>query len=69
MDIFSVTPTPQTFPVSTKKSRCASLTILILFISYVAFDLYTFIVNNPPTLNILNLPLPQTVLKYIETGV
>ena len=54
LDIFTFVPIPQSYPVSTKRSKIGSLILIALFLVYVIYDLVTFITNNPPRINSYN---------------
>ena len=51
LDIFPYVPTPQTYAVSTKKSKCGSIVLIILFFAYVINDFIYFLINNTPKIN------------------
>ena len=54
LDIFTFVPIPQSYPVSTKRSKCGSITLLIVFLGYVIYDFVSFVTDNPPRLNSYN---------------
>ena len=51
IDVLNYTPIPQKFGISTNKSRIGSVIILLLIIAYFAVDLYFYITNSIPTIN------------------
>ena len=51
VDIFSFIPVPKSRPVSTRCSLIGSGLIFAIFLSYLVYDLVTFITNNPPIPN------------------
>lgn len=61
IDIFSFIPVPQTRPVSTKRSKCGSIILIIIFVAYVVYDFVELILNNAPKVNTYELPLSSTV--------
>ena len=48
LDFFSFIPVPVDQPVSTKRSLIGSVIFIILFLIYIAVDLYQFLSENPP---------------------
>lgn len=51
IDVFSYVPVPHTFPVSSTKSKVASVVIIAILLGYIIFDFYQFIANNIPIIN------------------
>lgn len=51
LDIFKFIPVPQTLPVSTKRSKCGSILLIVIFLAYVVYDFVELFLNNPPKVN------------------
>jgi len=56
-------PTPKASDVSTKRSVIGSITLLVIFLSYVVTSFVLFVTNNPPRINATNVPLNDQVSK------
>ena len=72
IDIFSYIPVPQSYPVSTKRSRIGSILLILLFVAYVTYDFVQFIINNTPRINSFQTgisttpyPVPQMAIGFI----
>jgi hypothetical protein len=61
IDFFSFLPVPKDELVSTKASMIGSVLFLILFFSYIGFSFYTFIVDNPPSIQTYNTQLDDSI--------
>jgi len=48
IDIFSFIPVPKDDAVSTKQSLIGTAVFFILFFTYIIFDFYQFVTENPP---------------------
>ena len=48
VDIFSFIPVPKDDPVSTRQSLIGTAVFFVLFLTYVVFDFYQFVAENPP---------------------
>ncbi|CAD8074921.1 unnamed protein product [Paramecium sonneborni] len=51
IDLFSMIPTPKTYPVSTKRSLIGTFIFIFLFASYIISSFVLFIIDNVPRLN------------------
>ncbi|CAD8070374.1 unnamed protein product [Paramecium sonneborni] len=51
VDLFSMIPTPKTYPVSTKRSLIGTFVFIFLFASYIISSFIFFIIDNVPRLN------------------
>ena len=73
LDFFSYLPVPHTYPVSSTKSKTASLLILVLLLAYFIYDLVVFLTHNTPIVNgyVQSLPenkqyeMPDIAFAYI----
>jgi hypothetical protein len=60
-DIFSYIPVPQSFPVSTRKSKIGSVVVICLFIGYLIYDFVKFLSSNKFSVNTYSGSLPTQV--------
>lgn len=72
IDIFQFIPVPQTRVVSTKRSKCGSIFLILIFVGYVIYDFVSLLLNNPPKVNSYEVPLdsipyqvPQMAIGFI----
>jgi hypothetical protein len=73
IDIFSFIPVPKDDPVSTKQSLIGTAVFFVLFLTYVVFDFYQFVAENPPNAqnyytNLQNqyYPLPRFAITFMR---
>jgi hypothetical protein len=48
VDIFSFIPVPKDDPVSTRQSLAGTAIFFAIFLTYVIYDFFKFVTNNPP---------------------
>lgn len=70
VDIFSFIPVPKDDPVSTKQSLIGTAVFFLIFMTYIIFDFYQFVTENPPNAQnyYTNLgEIPQTLPRFAIT--
>ncbi len=51
LDIFAFLPVPKSSEISTKRSVCGSISLIVIFLAYLIFSLIKFFSNNTPRIN------------------
>ena len=62
IDIFAFLPVPKTEEVSTKRSVIGSVSLIVIFLSYLIVSLVYFFTNNPPRINQYSTPLDYSTI-------
>ena len=59
VDIFAFIPVPKDDTVSTRPSLIGTGIFFVLFLTYVIYDFYKFLTNNPPLIQSYRTPLDE----------
>ena len=51
IDIFTYIPVPHTYPISSTKSKAASILFILAIVGFFIYDLVSFILFNAPVIN------------------
>ena len=51
IDLFTYLPVPHTYPISTTKSKMASLIFMIFILVFFIYDFVMFVLYNTPVIN------------------